>query len=270
MSRAAAVLVGAIVLAGIGLIVWNRYGPQEPTAPAAARAVQEEEIVAAPPVPVDAEPEYRIPDADPAQARAAPLPSLADSDAEVRSQLEALAGCEPLEALLVPRDLIRRWVAFINRLDGDGVPLSQRPMRHVAGTPPVNRDGQRLWLDDSNALRYAAYMRVVQAVDAQRLVDFYFRWYPLFQQAYDELGVGGYFNSRLLRVIDHLLATPEVQGPIELQRPKVLYRYADAQLEALSFGQKLLIRIGSDNAAQLKAKLREIRMQIRTRLRGAG
>ncbi|MGH8447488.1 MAG: DUF3014 domain-containing protein, partial [Solimonas sp.] len=140
---------------------------------------------------------------------------------------------------------------------------AQRPMKHVAGIPPVEQDGERLLLGAANTQRYSAYMAVVQAVDAQKLVSFYFRYYPLFQRAYEELGYGkSYFNTRLLKVIDHLLATPVVDGPIELLRPKVLYQYADADLESRSFGQKLLIRIGPGNAAVLKAKLREIRAAI--------
>lgn len=270
MSRFSAVLVGAILLAGIGLIVWNRYGGKLEQAPAVV-AAPEEQIAAA--TPAAAEPEYRVPDpGTPNGSEDEPaLPPLDDSDTAARQQLEALAGREPVEALLIPKDIIRRWVVFIDRLDRDGVPLAQRPARHVAGTPPVNSDGSRLLLDDSNSLRYATYMRALDAIEPRRLVDFYFRWYPLFQSAYDELGIGGYFNTRLLRVIDHLLATPQVQGPVELQRSKLLYRYADADLEARSFGQKVLIRIGSDNAAQVKAKLREIRAQIIARAqRGAG
>ena len=86
------------------------------------------------------------------------------------------------------------------------------------------------------------------------------RYYPLFQEAYEYLGYpSAYFNDRLIDVIDHLLATPVVDGPIRLVRPHVLYKYADPDLEALSAGRKALIRIGPDNANRVKQKLREIR-----------
>ncbi|HKE94098.1 MAG TPA: DUF3014 domain-containing protein, partial [Povalibacter sp.] len=91
----------------------------------------------------------------------------------------------------------------------------------------------------------------------------YKHFYPLFQQAYTELGYpDGYFNNRLVEVIDHLLETPEVTGPIRLTQPGVLYQFADPALEERSAGQKLLIRMGSDNAAALKLKLRELRREI--------
>jgi hypothetical protein len=43
----------------------------------------------------------------------------------------------------------------------------------------------------------------------------------------------------------------------------VLYRFADEQLEKSSSGHKLLIRMGPDNAAVLKGKLREIKAALR-------
>ena len=51
-------------------------------------------------------------------------------------------------------------------------------------------------------------------------------------------------------MIDHLLATPEIEGPIRLVQPKVLYEFADPELEARSAGQKLLLRMGAANAAR--------------------
>ena len=60
-------------------------------------------------------------------------------------------------------------------------------------------------------------------------------------------------------MIDSLLATPQPAGPIELTRPNVMYTFADPALEARPAGQKLLLRMGPDNAAAIKAKLVELR-----------
>jgi hypothetical protein len=72
----------------------------------------------------------------------------------------------------------------------------------------------------------------------------------------------------LVFVIDHL-ETPEVSEPVELVRPKVLFEFADSDLEDLSASQKLLIRIGPENAAVIKGKLREIRSAPRPPRAGA-
>jgi hypothetical protein len=63
-------------------------------------------------------------------------------------------------------------------------------------------------------------------------------------------------------VIDHLLAAPEVPVQTKLVQPKVFYRFADPDLEKRSAGQKILMRIGNENAARLKAKLREVRSEL--------
>jgi hypothetical protein len=108
-------------------------------------------------------------------------------------------------------------------------------------------------------------MKLVQGVDIDQLGSLYIRYYPLFQQAYEDLGYPGqYFNDRLVEVIDHLLQTPDLQQPIQLKQGKVFYEYADPALEARSAGQKLLMRMGPQNEAAIKAKLKELRVYVTT------
>jgi hypothetical protein len=100
-------------------------------------------------------------------------------------------------------------------------------------------------------------------MDMQRLAALYVRFYPLFQQAYRDLGnPDGYFNDRLVEVIDHLLATPAVDGPIRLVRPKVMYEFADPRLQALSSGQKLLLRLSPAQRRTVLAQLRALRTAV--------
>jgi hypothetical protein len=102
-------------------------------------------------------------------------------------------------------------------------------------------------------------------VDAKSLADTYRRFYPLLQQAYQDLGYPDrYFNDRVVEAIDDMLHAPEPDGPVILVQPKVLYQYEDAALERLSSGQKLLLRMGTAHARTVKAKLRELRTLIAT------
>ena len=106
-------------------------------------------------------------------------------------------------------------------------------------------------------------MKIVQSTDTAQVAGLYRQFYPLFQQAYVDLGYpDGYFNDRLVEVIDHLLATPDVAGPIKLTQPSVFYQFADPALEERSAGQKTLIRSVAENAAIVKAKLRELRKEV--------
>lgn len=269
MNKVVGFVVGALVLAGIAAIAWFHYGPPS-NAPVetATPAVAEQ----AAPAQMPAEPEYRVPEEQTADGVAGPtMPALADSDSAVRGELETLAGKAPVESLLIPTQIIQRWVAFINSLDQGGLPVAQRPVKRVPGYPQVSDHDQDLVLEDGNTKRYEDYLNVVEAVDAKRFVAFYFHYYPLFQRAYEQLGYGGrYFNTRLLHVIDNLLATPIVAEPIKLVRPNVMYKFADPELESLSFGQKTLIRLGPDGEQMVKDKLRAIRTEIIARAKQPG
>ena len=62
--------------------------------------------------------------------------------------------------------------------------------------------------------------------------------------------------------IDLLLETPEPMQPIQLVRPHVLYKFADPDLEDLSSGQKLLLRMGPEHASRIKSVLSDLRTRI--------
>jgi len=140
------------------------------------------------------------------------------------------------------------------------------PLEPVPGAFGVSGAGEEVTLTAENSLRYASYVRVFETLDARALAQRYAESYPLFQRAYAELGFpGSRFHDRLLEAIDDLLEAPEPAGPVKLVRPKVLYQFADPELESLSAGQKVMVRMGAENAAKVKAKLREIRRELAAR-----
>lgn len=193
----------------------------------------------------------------------APLPLLEDSDGAVLEGLGALLGGDALGALLNPQHVIQRIVVTIDNLPRQKLALDSIPVRGAQGAFTTAADGDRRAIGEQNAARYAPYARVAQAVDAKTLVAWYVRYYPLFQESYRQIGYpDGYFNDRLIEVIDHLLATPEPAQPVALAQPNVMYEYADPMLESRSAGQKLLMRSGPENEAMIKAKLREIRATL--------
>ncbi len=66
----------------------------------------------------------------------------------------------------------------------------------------------------------------------------------------------------LVTVIDQLIATPYAKQPVQLINGPGVYQFADPALESLSAGQKIIVRIGPDNGAKVRAKLKEIRELI--------
>ncbi len=192
-----------------------------------------------------------------------PLPALNDSDAALNEALTRVVGGAAVTDFLLPESIIRHLVVTIDNLPRQKVAVQKLPTRTVPGSFAVIGDELHATLDTQNFARYEPMVAVIRKVDMKALAAVYFRFYPLFQQSYQDLGYPkGYFNDRLVKVIDLLLATPPPTGPVELVRPNVMYVYADPALESLSAGQKVLIRMGPENAAAIKAKLSELRAVI--------
>jgi hypothetical protein len=212
------------------------------------------------PPPAPAEPVIAHPLAEaPAQT---PLPELEQSDAVIIKALRAVLG-KNWKDLLLPDALIRNIVATVDALPRQYLPARVVPIKRIAGAFITSGEGDDLAIGATNRDRYSATVRLIEAVDSAKLIAVYREFYPLFQRAYVQLGYPkAYFNDRLIEAIDDLLAAPAPAEPIRLVQPKVLYRYADEQLEALSAGQKIMIRVGSDNAGRLQSKLREIRKNL--------
>jgi hypothetical protein len=252
-------LLAGLLLIGLGAggVYWALNRPAE--APVAATPAAPPAAPAAPigPAPI----RHPIEQAPAAMAAepAVPLPALGDSDALLFEALAGLLADDGWRALVAGDFLIQRFVATIDALPRRKLAPHLLPVKPASGALVVEGPAQSATLAPANAARYDAYIRVLQAVDEQRLVALYVRLYPLFQQAYRELGAEGYFNDRLVEVVDHLLAAPSPQPPVALVRPKVFWEFADPALEQASAGEKLMVRIGPTHAAAVRGKLAAVR-----------
>ena len=192
------------------------------------------------------------------------LPTLENSDAMMRDMVVGLVGRKAFEELVFPTQLIRRIVATVDNLPRETASRRVMPLEPVPGAFNVLRTADDVAISAANSARYSPYVRVFEALDSRALVQRYVESYPLFQRAYIELGFpDSNFNERLLEAIDELLAAPELASPAKLVQPKVFYHFADPDLDGRSAGQKIMMRMGSENAAKVKTKLREIRAQLR-------
>lgn len=246
-----------VVVIGAGLGGYLYYTKHKaPPPPPAARTVP---LTPAP----AAEPSVANPiPGDPNAAQPA-LPSLDDSDAPLHAALDKLGDAKSIDQVLVPENLVRNIVVTVDNLPRSKTAVERRPVKPTPGNALVLGTGDEITLSDQNYARYAPFISLVQSTDAKQLSTLYFHYYPLFQEAYESLGYPDkYFNDRLVEVIDHLLATPAPKGPLKLTQPRVFYEYADPKLEALSAGQKVLLRMGPENAGHLKKKMREFRALI--------
>ncbi|MDR2786916.1 MAG: DUF3014 domain-containing protein [Candidatus Accumulibacter sp.] len=191
-----------------------------------------------------------------------PLPELGGSDKPVEKALGEIMGKKGV-SLMIPEELIYHIVVTVDNLPRKHLPASIVPLKRAEDVFVVEGRDETLAIGAQNARRYGAYAAAIKATDSAKLVEFYRRFYPLFQSVYRELGYAkANFNDRLVTAIDDLIAAPDPTPPIRLAQPRVLFEYADPDLESRSAGQKIMMRIGQENAAAVKAKLREIRAQI--------
>ena len=217
----------------------------------------------APPAPeIKSEPAIRHP-VQTAPATGKPLPSLSESDPAMLDELTGLFTQKSVEEFFELKEIVRRFVVTVDNLPRQKVPMRYRLFKPVLGKFSATGEGDNFLSSPDNYKRYTSYVWLAEAVDSRKLVAMYVRFYPLFQQEYQNLGYPkAYFNDRLVEAIDDLLAAPEIPGRIKLVRPNVLYQFADPDLEALSAGQNIMIRMGSENATRIKAKLRQIRGEL--------
>ncbi|MBN8749927.1 Uncharacterised protein [Xylophilus ampelinus] len=271
------IVVVLLALLAAGFFGWRWWQQRQ----AESAATPEASVVAPPATPDDAPPAPTVAQGPQNQVEdiAKPddaLPPLADADARVRSALTELLGGKNVAAFLQMDGFVRRFVATIDNLPREHAPVQVWPARPTGGRFALSGEGTQRTVAPDNAARYTPFVRFAESVDAKQAATLYARLYPLFQQAYEELGYPGkYFNDRVVAVIDHLLAAPEPQGPIAIrvvevkgevpsEKPWVRYEYADPKIESLSAGQKLMVRVGLDNEQRLKARLRELRAQVAT------
>jgi len=271
MGRTYLIVIAALALL-IGLIVFFQRGgddgltqeiPLETPAPPASEPLQPvrtpDPLVSPAPVEIVPPPPLVTEPQPPAE----PLPSLDESDPEVSAGLADVVGDDWVAQSLVAKDIVRKIVVTVDNLPREKAALQLRPVKPISGRFVIDGPENARVIGTDNYARYSAFVKLVSATDARQVAALYQRYYPLFQEAYRELGYPSQsFNTRALEVIDNLLAAPAPADPIRVERPHVLYVYADEDLEAASAGQKVLMRMGRANAAIVKAKLREFRTLI--------
>jgi hypothetical protein len=259
MNNRGAKLLVLIAIAGLAIVLWYL---RDEFLPATG------EIVVIEPEPVDAKmparsgPLYPVTPAEPVDDDFAPLPPLDDND--FRTALMRDFGPDA-GGVLATKTLVEKFVVTVDNLSRPQVAERIRVVGNAPGEFVVEAAGDdgQYYISPENYARYDLFVDMVANTDPEAIAATYRRFYPVLQKTYVEIGYpDGYFNDRVIEVIDHLLLTPNPAEPILLVRPVVLYQFADEELEALSSGQKLLIRMGGENAATIKQVLQKLRALI--------
>ncbi|KRA71296.1 hypothetical protein ASD88_16010 [Pelomonas sp. Root662] len=203
-----------------------------------------------------------------------PVPAEPLEATGVEDALITLLGRKAVMNHLRVDGFANRIVATVDNMDRPQLSSRLWPFYPSTGQFSVRKQDGRTYIDADNGLRYAPLLLLAETVDPAQVAELYRRMYPLLQAAYVELGYPkGRFNDRLLAVIDHLLATPVPDGPLEVRlppidpsvappRPWVLYQFTDPALESLSAGQKWLLRLGPVNERRVKLRLQQFKREL--------
>lgn len=271
-STVAAVGIGLLVLLVLGAWYWQSRPPAESPGMAAWPAA-EPASSAASPVP-HAAPEHGIKHPlELSSAASTPIPATAP---DVEAVLVDLFGRKTALGMFQLDDFARRVVATVDNLGRSHAPSRLWPVNPAEGRFLTEKQGDAEVISADNGLRYTPYVLLIETVDLRQVVAAYVGLYPLLQKAYEELGYPKrYFNDRVVEVLDQLMATPDINGPVRVRlpvingpmqprRPWVLYEFEEPALQSLSAGQRILLRTGPVNERRLKAKLAELRRLLAT------
>ncbi|WP_049723856.1 DUF3014 domain-containing protein [Gilvimarinus polysaccharolyticus] len=270
----AVIAVIVIVLLG-GFIYWYKTSAPEPapvpTPPVAVpTAVIPKPAPAPEPAPAPViEPAVEPPapvvsDIEP-PAPKVELPPLDSSDEFVAEQLKPKVDATLL-GLIVPDEVVRKTARAIIGISDNRLVNQYRPVLSPLPTMKVEETSSgpdaEYRLTDDNFKRYQRHLTLMESIEPATLADMYQELAPIFNEAYAEQGLDGDFKEVLLNAINNMLATPEVNKPITLKRPAVMYTFADPKLEALPDPQKLMLRMGPENQKRVKAYLEAFKAEL--------
>lgn len=208
--------------------------------------------------PTPAVEEPRIPEEPPA-----PAMTLSESDEVVRESLGGVGGGMLVDQLQTNTDLLLRGAAYI-----DGLSRGLIMNKVLRLSPPAGRfttlkmDGRTV-MDPASYDRYDAYADAIGRFDTAQLASLFHRFRPLLEEAYADSGNRpDEFDNAVIRALDRVIATPEIDTPIPVKKKEAVYLYSDPALEQLAPLQKLLLRMGPENLRRVKQQARALRQAL--------
>lgn len=237
------VAVGVLVLVILAIIGWFWFRAQGP------QPLPDE----APPTasPGTPSPMGEVPPLD--------LPELSASDAFVRDLVARLSSHPEFTRWLVTDRLIERFVLVVVEMAGGSNPAEH--VRHMAPQEEftVREVEGRLVIAPESFRRYDLLAATFASLDTPGTARLYRQLYPLIEEAFQELGIPDrtfdetlMMAARNVRGVEVPISSPEVM-PVE-----AVFEFSDPGLEALRGGEKLLIRMGPQNAQLIQDKLAEL------------
>lgn len=211
--------------------------------------------VATPPPLPEPEPEvietYRL---------AGELPTIDTSDAKLKAHLN-LVNAKAIVNLLEHEQVLRKFVVLVDQAAKGDWSAQHLPViaPDTAFKVEKTAEADTFYIDKDSFQRFTPYMSAIEEMPAPVLLAFYRYYEPLLETAYQELGYPeGAFRLALVNALQLTANSPRFEGDIELTVDEANYNYVDEQLASLPAIQKLMIRVGPDNADRLRSLSAEL------------
>lgn len=257
-----------IVVLGIGGAAAWYFWQQKPAIPELPQPelVEPPAVTAEPPlkeelpypildVPADEEvqdegPDYGLPDT---------LTALENADPLLNEQARLLFPVDSVWDSAVATELVPKFVGFVYALAEGDIDYRMLPLLPPEQRFSVAAVGKAVHIKPESYERYTPYAKAFAELDVERAIAVYKFFWPMLDQLFQQFGEANKtLHGELLKSLELLLATPELEQPPRLIRPTVYYQFADPKLEALPNAQKQLLRMGPENTRLIKAKLRDL------------
>ena len=189
-----------------------------------------------------------------------PPSTLETSDEELRERLADVSDSTLLESALVTDNLVERGTALVDSFSRGVLMPKLLPLPAPAGPFAVTETEGVVTIDPASYERYDDHASTIEALDTETLVTTFHRFRPLLEETYASLGYeADDFDNALIRALDRVLDTPEIDAPIPVEKHEAIYRFADPDLEQRPGVQKQLLRMGPENIARIKRQASALR-----------
>ncbi len=266
-------VVAALLLVAVGIVLW--LNQQEEDAPPAPEVVTEAPVITPaqpapapdiprappppPPAPVSAAPVESPPPPPPEPE----LPPVEEADAWLMTQLGDLGVRESLLNLFDSAHPLSVSAAVLDGLSRGNLMRKMIPGWSPAGAFPAEKVADELYLDPAGYERYDTLVSTLVELEPATVEQGFHLLRPLYERTYGELGLDPEdVDNALIRVLDQVIAAPELDTPPQLLQESVMYTYADPDLEALTPLQKQLLRMGPENTRRLKRQAQAVRAEL--------
>ncbi len=146
---------------------------------------------------------------------------------------------------------------MIENISHGDFPERNLPLLNPRESMSVTELGNEFYLiDEQSYHRFNDLVTSLTNISTDTAVDLYRQLLPLFDEAYAELGIrNSNFRDVFMQALDNILNARTAPQPQQLIRPNLNYLYADPEIENYSDVEKLLLRLGSENSANLQRRL---------------